>query len=110
MFFLPRTVNTSFPVSIVQARNRATGAAMSLLNKDGTRNIPSGKPNGLTGRNNSFGIELDGPGTKRLTFAEDFMMEHSHSGRSITLTGIAVSYATTPKEPQSSDQSFGFPF
>jgi len=118
MFFLPRTFNASFPVSIIQARNRATGAAMSLLNKNGTRNLPSAsrdksqhsfRSEGQADRNNSFGIEPDGLGARRLTFTEDFMMEHSRSGRSIALIGIAVSYGTAPKEPQPSAQSIGFP-
>jgi hypothetical protein len=119
MFFSPRAFNASFPASTTQAKNRATGAAMSLLNKNGTRNLPSARrdksqhsfrPEGQADKNNSLGIEPDGAGAKRLTFAEDFMMEHSHSGRSIASIGIAVGYATAPKEPQPPDQSFGFPF
>ena len=91
---------------------------MGILNKNGTRNLPSASRDkcqhlfmsvGQADRTNSSGIKLDGTRANRLTFAEDFMMEHSHSGRSIALIGIAVSYGTAPKESQPSAQSFGFP-
>jgi hypothetical protein len=114
MFFLPRAINDSFLASTTQASNRATGVAMDLLKKYDARNLPSTsrnksqhsfRPVGQTDRTNSFGIEP----AKRLAFTEDFMKEHSHSGRSIALIGFAVSYGTAPKEPQPSAQSFGFP-
>jgi len=57
----------------------------------------------------SSGIKQDGTKADRRTFAEDFLVEHSNSGRSIALIGIAASYGTAPKKPQPSAQSFGFP-
>jgi hypothetical protein len=57
----------------------------------------------------SSGINQDGTQTNRLTFAEDFMMEHSNFGRSIALLGIAARRGTAPKKLQPSAQSFGFP-
>jgi hypothetical protein len=67
------------------------------------------RPAGQADRTNSSGIEPDGARRKRLTFAEDFVLEHSHSGLHITLTGISASAGIAPREPQQSTQSFGFP-
>ena len=58
---------------------------------------------------NSSGIKQDGAQADRRTFAEDFLKEHSSSGRSIALIGIAASYGTASKKLQPSAQSFGFP-
>lgn len=58
---------------------------------------------------NSSGTKQDGTQADRRTFAEDFLKEHSNSGRSIALMGIAASYGNAPKKPQPSAQSFGFP-
>jgi len=55
------------------------------------------------------GVEPSEISTKQSTFAEDFMLEHSHSGLHIDLTGILASARTAPREPQQSTQSFGFP-
>jgi hypothetical protein len=47
----------------------------------------------------------------RLTFAEDFMMEHSFTSLRLTVVGIRGSSRTVHKqlEPQPSAQYFGFP-
>jgi 23S rRNA pseudoU1915 N3-methylase RlmH len=58
---------------------------------------------------NSSGTRQDGTQADRRTFAEDFLKEHSNSGRNITLIGIAGSYGAAPKKMQPSAQSFGFP-
>jgi len=58
---------------------------------------------------NSSGIKQDGTRADRRTFAEDFLREHSNSGRPIALIGIATSYGTAPNRLQLSAQSFGFP-
>jgi len=91
---------------------------MDPLKKYDTRNLPSAghkksehsfRQIGPTYRTNSSGIRQDRRQGDRRTFAEDFLKEHSNSGRNIALMGIAASYGTVPKKPQPSAQSFGFP-
>jgi hypothetical protein len=91
---------------------------MDPLKKCDTRNLPSTRRKksehlfrklGHAYVTNSAGIKQDGTQADRLTFAEDFLREHSNSGRSIALIGIAASYGTVPKKLQPSAQSFGFP-
>jgi hypothetical protein len=61
------------------------------------------------GRVNSSGTEAEKTQANRLTFAEDFMLEHCRSKRRVTVIGIWGGAETAPKEPQPSTQSFGFP-
>jgi hypothetical protein len=91
---------------------------MDLLKICDTRNLPSTRQKksehsfrqmGQAYITNSSGIKQDGTQADRRTFAEDFLREHSNSGRSIALIGIAASYGTAPKKLQPSAQSFGFP-
>jgi hypothetical protein len=58
---------------------------------------------------NSSGKEPEITRVNRLTFAEDFMLEHSRSGRRVAKIGIWGGAETATKEPQPSTQSFGFP-
>jgi hypothetical protein len=91
---------------------------MDLLKKYDARNLPSARQKksehsfrqiGRAYITNSSGIKQDGTQAGRRTFAEDFLREHSNSGRSIALIGIAATYGTAPKKLQPSAQSFGFP-
>ena len=66
---------------------------------------PAGQPRKV----NPSGREPEKTQVNRLTFAEDFMLEHSHPGRRIALMGMADSYEAASREPQESTQSFGFP-
>jgi hypothetical protein len=61
---------------------------------------------------NQTNTSLIEPGPSRAnrpTFAEDFMLEHSHFERSITLLGTTGSYGIAPKESQPPTQYYGFP-
>lgn len=91
---------------------------MGLPKKCDARDCPSSgrsashnsfRPAGKAERINFSGIEPEGARREKLTFVEDFMLEHSHSGLHIDLTGILASARTAPREPQQSTQSFGFP-
>jgi len=53
--------------------------------------------------------ESDGARARRLSFAEDFLMEHTHSGLHITVVGMAGASADTSREQQMSTQCYGFP-
>ena len=67
------------------------------------------RPAGRDDRTNSSGVELDGARAKKSTFAEDFMLEHSHSGLLIAMMGSAGSYVAASKELHKSTQHYGFP-
>lgn len=58
---------------------------------------------------NSSGIELDESRAGRQSFAEDFMLEHTHSSLRIAFIGIAGKSATAPREQHKSAQCYGFP-
>lgn len=58
---------------------------------------------------NSSANETDGTRTNRLTFAEDFMLEHSHSGLRISVMGKAGNSGTATREQHQSTQCYGFP-
>jgi hypothetical protein len=60
-------------------------------------------------RAGSSGVEVDRTRANRLTFAEDFMLEHCHSGRHVTVIEISASSEAAPKETLQSAQHFGFP-
>jgi hypothetical protein len=64
---------------------------------------------GQPDRADSSKIEHNVTRPATVTFAEDFMLEHSHPGRRIALMGMADSYEAASREPQESTQSFGFP-
>jgi hypothetical protein len=60
-------------------------------------------------RVNTSAVEADEARASRLTFIEDFMLEHCHRGLHIAILEVAGSYGTALKEPQQSAQAFGFP-
>jgi hypothetical protein len=60
-------------------------------------------------RANSSGIATDGAGPDRLSFAEDFMLEHTHSSLRLAFIGMAGKSGTAPREQHKSAQCFGFP-
>lgn len=91
---------------------------MSLAKKCDTRSrLSSGRnksehsfrPMGQTDRATSSGIEPDGTRADRLTFAEDFMLEHTHSGLRITVIGMAGNSGATSREQHKLTQCYGFP-
>lgn len=91
---------------------------MDLLKKCDARNLTPARRKtnphsfrqvGQANRTNSSGSDSDGASLSRRTFADDFMLEHSHSSLQMTLIGIAASYGSASKEPQPSAQSYGFP-
>jgi len=53
--------------------------------------------------------EMDGAKSKRATFAEDFLLEHSHSTIRIGVFQFAESLASEHRETLKSAQSYGFP-
>jgi len=58
---------------------------------------------------NSSATEPDGAKAERLSFAEDFMLEHTHSSLRITFRGMAGNSANGPKEKLNVAQCYGFP-
>jgi len=64
-----------------------------------------------TDRNLASRADQDDNSVHRLTFAEDFMMEHSFTNLRFSVVGIKGGSRTTRKqpEPQPSAQYFGFP-
>jgi hypothetical protein len=67
------------------------------------------RPAGEADHSNSSGIELEGSGERKSSFAEDFMLEHSNSSLFIAMIGTAGRYGVAAKEPQKSTQYYGFP-
>lgn len=91
---------------------------MSLANIRDTRNRLSAgrnrkqhtfRPAAEAERANSSGIASGEVRANRLSFAEDFMLEHTHSGLLITLMGLKGSSGTASREQQKSAQCYGFP-
>jgi hypothetical protein len=64
---------------------------------------------GQSGKVNSYGAVPGKTLVNRLTFAEDYTLEHCRSGRRIAVIGIWGGAETAPKEREPSPQSFGFP-
>ena len=115
--FLPRICDALFLASIGKASNRTTGAAMDFLQKCDARNRLSAdrstsqnsfRPAAQADRTNSSGIETDGTRAKRLTFAEDFMLEHSHPGLHITRPGFQPVLKPRPGNRNSRPNVLGF--
>jgi len=91
---------------------------MSLAKKCDTRDRLSAgrnrsqhsfRPVSRTDRANCSGIDADGAGANRQSFAEDFLLEHTHPGLRITLIGMAADSGTSPREQNQSAQCYGFP-
>jgi hypothetical protein len=83
--------------------------ARDRLSAGRSKSHPSFRQSGRANMCNSSETELDGARAKKTTFAEDFMLEHSHSGLLIAMMGSAGSYAATSKELHKSTQHYGFP-
>jgi hypothetical protein len=79
---------------------------VSVGRTSGQHSLRSGNKN--DGANPSR-LGQDATKTKRLTFVEDFMLEHSHSGLLIAMIKNAGSYGAACKDQQKPTQSFGFP-
>jgi hypothetical protein len=60
-------------------------------------------------RVNSTEIETDGARGNRMSFAEDFLLEHTNSSIRIGLIGMAGKSGNPPREQQKSAQCYGFP-
>ena len=99
--FSPSAFQALPQTSTVQARNRPTGTAMSLLKKCDAKNRLSAsrnqsrhsfKPVEQADRANPSEIKPDGPPTSRLNFVEDFTLEHSLLGLHITSIEISGSF------------------
>lgn len=60
-------------------------------------------------RANSTEIEPNRAEASRMSFAEDFLLEHTNSGLRIALIGMAGKSGTAPREQQMSAQCYGFP-
>jgi hypothetical protein len=58
---------------------------------------------------NASAMEPDRIRPIRRTFAEDFMLEHSHPGLQIAAIGISGISGAAPQESQKPTQCFGFP-
>jgi len=83
--------------------------ARHLSTASPNKSQPSCRPVSKAIRTSSFKIEPDATRTNRETFAEDFLLEHSHSTLRLAVIEITASASATPREPQQSAQSFGFP-
>lgn len=91
---------------------------MSLAKKCDTRDRLSAgrvrsqhsfRPTSHSDRAKSAGIESDGAREKRMSFAEDFLLEHTNSGLRIALIGMAAKSGNAPREQLKSAQCYGFP-
>jgi hypothetical protein len=73
------------------------------------RSQHSFRPVSVADRANSSRIETDGARPGRLSFAEDFMLEHTHSGMHIAVIGMSGASASVAREQHKSTQCYGFP-
>lgn len=60
-------------------------------------------------RSNSSTCAGDNSLTNQPSFAEDFMLEHSHGHKQFTLIEVSANCEAAPKAMQNSAQSYGFP-
>lgn len=81
----------------------------SRLSTGRNKSEHSFRPMGRTERATSSGIEPDGTRANRMTFAEDFMLEHTHSGLRVAMIGMAGNSGTASREQQKLTQCYGFP-
>lgn len=91
---------------------------MSLAKKCDTRDRLSAgrvrsqhsfRPVSHSDRANSTEIEPNRAEASRMSFAEDFLLEHTNSSSRMTLIGMARKSGTAPREQQISAQCYGFP-
>ena len=83
--------------------------ARDCLSAGRNKSRNSFRPAGEDDHSNSSGIEVEGSGERKSSFAEDFMLEHSNSSLFIAMIGKAGRYGAAAKEPQKSTQYYGFP-
>lgn len=82
----------------------------SRLSTGRNKSEHSFRPVGQADRATSSGIEPDGTRAKRMTFAEDFMLEHTHSGLRIAVIGMAGNSGAASREQHNKlTQCYGFP-
>jgi len=74
-----------------------------------SRSQHSFRPANRPDSSNSFAAAQGGARAGELSFAEDFMLEHTHTGLRIALLGIAGKSGSAPREQQKSAQCYGFP-
>lgn len=60
-------------------------------------------------RANRSGVKPNGAKTKSPAFAEDFMLEHSSSGKRLPLIVVPATSGAAPQETHQSSVYFGFP-
>lgn len=119
MFLSLRVPCGSFRVG-TKARNqqKTIGAAMSLAKKcdirdrlsaGRSRSQHSFRPVIQAERADSSAIEQDGLRPNRLSFTEDFMLEHTRSGLRVAMMGKSGNSGTGSREQHKSAQCFGFP-
>jgi len=73
------------------------------------RSLHSSRPERKADRDGSYGAKPDDLITKRNTFAEDFMLEHSCAGVYIALISVPGGSGASSQKSQESSESFGFP-
>src|ERR1019366_5944604 len=114
----PEPFNALLQASIVQASNRTTGAAMSILKKSDVKNHLSVRRDKVqhslrpvchTEGTNFSEMESRLASANPLPFVEDFNLEHFFSGISITQVVISASSdftePRTPRNPSACDLS-----
>jgi hypothetical protein len=67
------------------------------------------RPERKADRVNRSGVKPDGTKMNPPAFAEDFMLEHSRSGLSLTLIVVPGTFGAASQESQQSSECFGFP-
>lgn len=76
------------------------------------RSQHSFRPVSHSDRIKSTGIESNRAGTSQMSFAEDFLLEHTNSSSRMSLIGMKGKSSTAPRqhrEQQQSAQCYGFP-
>ena len=91
---------------------------MSLLNNSVAGNDPSSgreksgrlfRPEPKANRDGSSGIKPKEAMNNRLTFADDYMSEHSRSGMCLRLIVVPGNTGDAPQKSQRTSECFGFP-
>jgi hypothetical protein len=67
------------------------------------------RPTSQSERINSSTVASNEFNGKKSTFAEDFMLEHSHAGLLVAVMGRAATYVGASREMHKSTQHYGFP-
>lgn len=83
--------------------------ARDRLSTGRSRSQHTFRPASQTKRTASSSVEQKNTTTEGLSFAEDFMLEHTGSGLRIALIGMTAGSKTAQRELQNSAQCYGFP-